>query len=274
MSTEMRHLEIMEVLKKDTAINVSDLARLLHVSESTIRRDLDELEVKGLVRRIFGGAVLNTEVVPEPSFQTRQITHQSEKEAIGKAAAAWVRDGDVLFIDGGTTTPCIISHLLDHKDLTIITCGINVVTAIPTSHPGINVILVGGALHLETQSITGPMALESLRIYGLRCNKAIIACTAVSAERGATNRTLERIPLKRMAMEISHHTAVVADGSKVGKGALGIICPIDAVHVLFTDHSAPEEALERIQESGVRVVVAGQEATGGNEKGVARAFSE
>jgi DeoR/GlpR family transcriptional regulator of sugar metabolism len=264
MSTEIRHIQIMEELRKDTAVIVRDLAQRLDVSESTVRRDLDELEGKGLVRRIFGGVVLNTDVIPEPPFHTRQITHSKEKDRIGKAAANWVRDGDVVFIDGGTTTPFIIPHLLDHKGLTIITCGVNVATAVPTIRDNISVILVGGSLHLETQSITGPMALESLRIYGLRCNKAIIACTAVSAELGATNRTLERIPLKRMAMEISQKTAFVADGSKIGKGALGIICPIDAVHVLFTDSSAPKQDLVRIHDCGVKVVVADQE-TGGKE---------
>lgn len=258
MSTEIRHLQIMEALRKDTVIITRDLAKRLDVSESTIRRDVDELESNGLVRRIFGGVVLNTKVIPEPSFQTRQVTHRKEKERIGKVAAEWICNGDVVFIDGGTTTPFIIPNLLNHKDISIITCGLNIASAISPTSQNINVILVGGAVHLETQSITGPMALESLKIYGLRCNKAIIACTAISAELGATNRTLERIPLKRMAIEISQEMAIVADGSKIGKCALGIICPIDATHVLFTDGSAPKEDLARIRDCGVEVVLTDQ----------------
>jgi DeoR family myo-inositol catabolism operon transcriptional repressor len=240
----------------------------LEVSESTVRRDLDEMVVKGLVRRIFGGVVLNSDVIPEPPFQTRQVTHRQEKDSIGRAAAAWVQDGDVVFIDGGTTTPFVIPYLLNHQNLTIITCGVNVATAIPIHRDNISVILVGGALHLETQSITGPMALESLRIYGLRCNKALVACTAVSAQLGATNRTLERIPLKRMAMEISQQTAILADGSKIGKGALGIISSMDAIHMLITDSTAPQEELDRIQECGVKVVVADHETNGKEAPGL------
>lgn len=78
------------------------------------------------------------------------------------------------------------------------------------------------------------------------------------------NRTLERIPLKRMAMDISQQTAILADGSKIGGSALGIICPTDAVHVLFTDNSAPKEELARIKKCGVRVIVA-NEGTGEKE---------
>jgi DeoR/GlpR family transcriptional regulator of sugar metabolism len=258
MNMDLRHTRIVEALRKDTAINVRDLARRLEVSESTVRRDLDELEEKGQVRRIFGGVVLNTDVIPEPSFHARQIIHRKAKDAIGRAVASWICDDDVLFIDGGTTTPFIIPYLMDRKGITIVTCGVNVATAIPPNHGGINVILVGGLLHVETQSITGPMAIESLRIYGLRCNKAIIACTAFSAEGGVTNRTLERIPLKKKGMEIAKQTAVVADGSKIGKNSLGIICPTTDVSMLFTDNSARREDLDLIRDSGVKVVVANE----------------
>jgi DeoR/GlpR family transcriptional regulator of sugar metabolism len=252
----VRHAQIMEILRTQPTALVKDLAERLDVSASTIRRDLDELESKGLVQRIFGGVVLESGNGQEPPFQVRQVTHSKEKDQIGKAAAGWVQDGEVVFIDGGTTTPFIIPYLIERNGITIITCGVNVATAIPINRNNISVILVGGVLNIQTQSITGPMALESLRIYGLKCDKAIIACTAVSAELGATNRTIERIPLKRMAMQISGETAFVADGAKIGKSALGNICPIDAIQVLFTDCSAPQEEVEHIRERGAKVVVA------------------
>jgi DeoR/GlpR family transcriptional regulator of sugar metabolism len=199
-------------------------------------------------------------VAQELPFQIRQVIHSKEKNSIGKAAAAWVQNGDVVFIDGGTTTPFIIPYLLEHRGITIITCGVNVATAVPDGKDNISVILVGGELHVKTQSITGPMALESLRIFALKCNKAIISCTAVSADLGATNRTLERIPLKRMAIEISDETAIVVDGSKIGKDALGNIGPIETFQLLFTDRSAPPKELDRIRDCRVKVVVADENA--------------
>jgi len=246
----------MEILRAQPTALVKDLADRLGASSSSIRRDLNELESIGLVQRIFGGVILDPGAAQEPPFQIRQVIYSKEKDSIGKAAAAWIQNGDVVFIDGGTTTPFIIPYLLGHLGITIITCGVNVATAIPDGKDNISVILVGGELLVKTQSISGPMALESLRIYALKCNKAIIACTAVSAELGATNRTLERIPLKRMAIEISNETAMVADGSKIGKGALGNICPIETLQLLFTDCSAPPKDLDRIRDCGVKVVVA------------------
>ena len=109
---------------------------------------------------------------------------------------------------------------------------------------------------MESQSFTGPMALEALQIYDIRCDRAFISAGGVSAKYGVTNRILDRVPLKRKAMEISHEVTVVVDGSKIGVVTLGRVAPMESVHRLITDKSAPEKELQEIADRGVEIKMA------------------
>jgi DeoR/GlpR family transcriptional regulator of sugar metabolism len=253
--SRLRHVHILDVLREEAMVLVRDLAERFEVSESTIRRDLEELEAQGLVRRIYGGALLESQLQPEPPFELRQISHKEEKDLVGRAAAELVQDGDIIFIDGGTTTQFVVPYLLDRKNLTIVTCGLNIVCALSGSQH-ISTIVIGGELHVESQSFTGPMALEALQIYDIRCDRAFISAGGVSAKYGVTNRILDRVPLKRKALEISHEVTVVVDGSKIGVVTLGRVAPMESVHRLITDKSAPEKELQEIADRGVEIKMA------------------
>jgi len=250
-----RHVHILDILRDESMVLVRDLAKRTNVSESTIRRDLGELEAQGLVRRMYGGAILEDQSLIEPPFELRQISHKEEKDLVGQAAAELVKDGEVIFIDGGTTTQFIVPYLLDRQNLTVVTCGLNTAGALSGSR-NISTIVVGGELHVESQSFAGPLTLEALQIYGIRCDRAFIAAGGVSAKHGVTNRILDRIPVKRKAIEISHKVAVVVDGSKIGAVTLGLVVPIESVHHLVTDKSAPERELEEIAARGVEIKTA------------------
>ncbi len=253
-----RHFQVLEMLKQEPTALVRDLAVRMGVSESTVRRDLDDLESQGLVRRLYGGVVLQSQpqAQVEPPFEVREISQRREKDLIGRAAAALVQNGQVVFIDGGTTTEAIIPYLLERSNLTVVTCGLNIALALARA-PHVSTILIGGELHVPSQSFTGPLALEILEAYRLRCNLAFIGTGGVSAQYGVTNRILDRIQIKRRAMAMSQHTAVVADSTKIGVVTLGHVAPIEAVHYLITDDAAPQGELARIAARGVTVKVAG-----------------
>ncbi len=255
MINRPRHIRILDILKEEPMAMVRDLAERTNVHESTIRRDLDELEAQGVVRRIHGGAILETLAQIEPPFELRQISHKEEKDLVGRTAAELVRDGEVIFIDGGTTTQFIVPYLLDRQNLTVVTCGLNIASALSGSKH-ILTIVVGGELHVESQSFAGPLTLEALRIYNIRCDRAFIGAGGVSAEHGVTNRILDRVPLKRKAMEISSKVAVVADGSKIGVVTLGHVAPIESFDHLVTDKSAAKKELEEIAARGVEIRIA------------------
>jgi len=248
----VRHLNILNILRESPTESIKDLAARLGVSQSTIRRDLDELEVQGLARRVFGGAILEKQALNEPPFELREILHASEKDKISCAAAEFISDGDMIFIDGGTTTQFIVPYLSTKKDLTVVTCGLNIAYEL-NRFDNITTFVVGGELHKDSHSISGTLAVAILDIYKFRFSKAFMTANAISAEHGVTNRILDRIPLKRKAMESCQQSIFLLDGSKIGKAALGQIAPIANVSVLVTDVSAPEKELNKIRAQGVDI---------------------
>ncbi|MEN4010519.1 MAG: DeoR/GlpR family DNA-binding transcription regulator [Chloroflexota bacterium] len=256
----VRHLNILNILKENSTANIKDLAERLNISQSTIRRDLDELAHQGMVRRVFGGAILEQQNWNEPPFELRETLHAVEKDRLARRAAELVQDGDIIFIDGGTTTQFIVPYLANKMNLTVVTCGLNVAYKLNRLQ-NINTYVVGGELHTDSHSISGALALAVLDVYKIRCSKALIAASAVSAQFGVTNRILDRIPLKRKAIEISQQAFVLADGSKVGTVALGQIAPITDFAALVTDASAPEEEIEAIRALGVDVLIAEETTT-------------
>lgn len=251
----LRHLKIMELASVSSFVQVADLAERFDVSESTIRRDLTDLEETGFVRRVHGGAFIEAQPDIEPPFELRQVSHQEEKDLVGRAAAQLVQDGETIFIDGGTTTPFIVPHLQHRQNLTVLTIGLNVATAL-ARNPNISTLLVGGELHIESQAFTGPLTLKAFRMFELYCDWAFISAGGVSAGSGVTNRILDRIPIKREAIEISRKVAVVVDGSKIGVGSGGWVIPMERVDLLFTDNSAEKDELDMIRALGVDVIMA------------------
>jgi DeoR/GlpR family transcriptional regulator of sugar metabolism len=238
----VRHLNILNILKESPTESIKDLAARLNISSSTVRRDLDELEAQGLVRRVFGGAILEKQNWSEPPFEIRETLHSREKDRIACVAAELILDGDIIFIDGGTTTQFIVPYLSTKKNVTVVTCGLNVAYELNRLE-NITTFVVGGELHKDSHSISGALAVAMLDIYKFRFSKAFIAASAVSAEHGVTNRLLDRIQLKRKAMEISQQSIVLADGSKIGTVALGQIAPITDISTLVTGTSAPEQEM-------------------------------
>lgn len=251
----VRHLNILNILKESPTESINDLAARLNISSSTVRRDLDELEAQGLVRRVFGGAILEKQNWSEPPFEIRETLHSREKDRIACVAAELILDGDIIFIDGGTTTQFIVPYLSTKKNVTVVTCGLNVAYELNRLE-NITTFVVGGELHKDSHSISGALAVAMLDIYKFRFSKAFIAASAVSAEHGVTNRLLDRIPLKRKAMKVSQQSIVLADGSKIGTVALGQIAPITEISTLVTDMSASEQEINAIRAQGVDVRIA------------------
>jgi DeoR family fructose operon transcriptional repressor len=257
MPSKPRQFQELEILREKPVALVRDLAARMAVSESTIRRDLAELQTQGLVRRLYGGAVLEDGASDheEPPLDASRGSCQRGKDLIGRTAAEMVADGDIIFLDGGTTARAIVPHLLQRHDLTVVTCGLDIATALADA-AHIHTIVIGGELDIESQCFVGPLATEAFQMYHLRCNKAFLEAGGVSAEHGITNRLLGRVALKRKALEIAQRAIVVAEGSKIGHTRLGFVCPIAAIDCLVTDASAPEDELARIRVQGVQVTIA------------------
>jgi DeoR/GlpR family transcriptional regulator of sugar metabolism len=249
---------ITEQVLAEHTVYVKDLARRYGVSESSIRLDLGELEARGVLERTHGGAILARRLDGRPlairaPLETRRQLLAAEKEAIGRAAAALVADGDTLFIDGGSTTWQVARCLGERRGLTVIT---NSLSLIPDLLPSdARIYVTGGLVEREFATLLGELAAETVGRF--RVAKAILGIDGITADQGLSVTDLDVAAAKRRMMASAEQTIVVADHSKLNRVSLYAVAPVAAAAVLVTDAGAPPEILESLAALGPRVVPAG-----------------
>jgi DeoR/GlpR family transcriptional regulator of sugar metabolism len=259
MYTSERIKEIFGILNTDSSVSVAELASRFGVSRATIRRDLNKLSKTGVVERTYGGAVksppLNvSQILAEAPYHERRSSCDEQKNRIGRAAADEVQNGETIFIDGGTTTECLIGHLKTKQKLTVVTYALNIMYAL-SKFDTIRIIGLGGVLHHSSLTFGGVLVDTVIRTFNIQCDKGFVAAGGVSAEFGISNIDLEQIPLKLLAMNSSHQVILLADSSKVGNNATALVAPINKIHKLITDDGAPQSELEAIRKQGVSVKI-------------------
>ncbi len=247
-----RRQKILKLIQQDSRVSVTELASCFGVSRASIRRDLNELHHAGLLQRTYGGALRLNSTSSEAPFSVREVSYREEKTRIGEFAAQLVRPGETIFVDGGTTTECMLPYLANKTNITVVTYGLNIAARL-AGYEHITVIVVGGTLHHRSLTIGGMLALESLHAYSMRFHYTFLAASGVSVEGGITNASFEEIPMKRRAIEAAQQTILLADSSKVGVVAAGLIAPVQKVHRLVTDVKASAREIEGLRQLGVIV---------------------
>ncbi len=249
---EYRHRQILAILEQRPAVYAQELATMLQASVSTIRRDLQELQIAGQLRRVHGGAF--AEMDGETEFGLRLCAHRQAKQAICWAVAEHIHSGMVLFIDGGTTTELLIPLLVNKVDLTIVTCGLNIALHL-TRYPYLNTILLGGEVHAKSRTVVGMLPTSQLESFNMRFDVSLISTAGISAEHGATNRMIERLALKKKAIANSTHSYLLCDSSKVGCTYLGQVAPLSQFRACFVDEAVPPEHKKSLQKAGNMIFV-------------------
>jgi DeoR/GlpR family transcriptional regulator of sugar metabolism len=250
---EERQQLIVEAVRDNRRVIVSELSQRFDVSEVTIRRDLRELASQGALRLAHGGAVMAAPAPPEPPVVQRMSRAESCKECIGRAAAKLVSDGDSVFIGSGSTTAHVARHLADRRDLTVVTNALNVATELSTAR-GVTVVVTGGMMRASELSLVGHIAEQSLR--EVRVDKVIMGMQAISLAEGMTNDYLPEVMTDRTIIEMAPELIVVADHTKFGKVASAYVAPVERVTTLVTESETDPETLARLEEMGIRVIVA------------------
>jgi DeoR/GlpR family transcriptional regulator of sugar metabolism len=227
---------------------------MLNVSEATIRRDLEWLESEGIVERTHGGAILSQRVNLEPTYIHRALRHPEEKRKIGAAAAAQIEDGDIVFVNSGTTTTQIIRNIRNNANITVITNNLS--AAIEIGEAGFEIILLGGSFQPKSNSVAGRFAVENLsKVYA---NKAFIGTDGMSLKYGCTVPSNAEAEVVRLMLERTHGpVTVVADYSKWGAVSNYEIARIDQIHRLITDENFDPLALVALTARSIDVVLAG-----------------
>jgi len=251
---EERWQQILTVLAEHGRIRVPLLAARLHVSEATVRRDLEAMQARGMLQRTHGGAVLPPPAAFEVSFDESQTRALAEKRAIGRRAAAMVRDGDSIIIESGSTTLEFARCLGTFQRLTVLTNSLVIAREL-SNHEGIEVMLLGGTLRRQSASLVGPWVSEILQ--GMRVDNAFIGSNGISADFGLSAPNPFTAASRRAMIDAARRRIALADHSKLGIESLYRVAPLSALHTLVTDAGGEEESLVPLREAGVEIVIAG-----------------
>jgi len=252
MLNEERQRAILELLRRDGRVLVVDLARQFHISQVTIRKDLDILHVKGQIHRTHGGALPARDgALEDPTLREKEKLHRKEKLQIAAAAARMVSKGQVVILDSGTTTTAIARALRNFQNLTIITNAVNI--AAELSGSALEVILTGGSLRKNSFSLVGPLAEETL--HKLHADVLFLGVDGFDVQYGVSTPNLLEAKVNRAMIEISKTAVAVCDSSKFGKRSLSLIAPTSSLQHVITDSGVPKAELSALKKSGVEVTV-------------------
>jgi DeoR/GlpR family transcriptional regulator of sugar metabolism len=256
-----RRQRLVAFVEQSNGATVAELSEQLGVSQATVRRDLARLEQQELIERAHGGAAPRTRRrtadFPEPPVLRRASLQVEEKRAIGRVAADYVADGDVVIISGGTTTAEMIPNLAGRRELTIITNALNIASLL-AQHRNITVIMLGGALRHSELSVLGALTEDALK--NIRADKLFLGTPAIHVDYGLSADDMTEVQSDRHIMAAAREITVLADHTKFGKIATMRQVPIERVQRLITDWQTPESAITALRKQGVEVIEAGRES--------------
>ena len=243
---------ILELLASDGTLDVSELATQFEVSEATIRRDLQDLEVQHLLRRTHGGAEARG-LSYELPMRYKAARQHDEKVRIARVAAQQVTDGMVIGLTGGTTTTEIARQLANSEGLTLVTNALNIAFEMVV-RPRLKVVVTGGVARSESYELVGPLAESTL--VDINLDLVFVGVDGISLEAGLTTHHEVEARTNRDLINRSRHVTVVADSSKIGRIAFARICEIDRVDELVTDTTADASVVAGLEDAGLKVILA------------------
>lgn len=246
-----RRNRLLELIRQRGFASLPDLAGVLRVSESTVRRDLDFLEESGAAQRTHGGAFYTGPSPKLPHFEIRQSAQWEKKRQIAAAAAMLIEDGDTVLLDGGSTT-YELAQCLIHRPLQIVTNSLPVATLF-TSSDTVDLVIVGGYVHARTGVSLGPYANQMLADLNVR--RAVLSVAGIN-DRGYYNSNLLLVETERAMMHAADEVIVVADSTKFGHRNLAHLCELQRVQSLVVDDQITDHWKNKLTSAGVRLVVA------------------
>ena len=247
MLARERQSFILERLRERGAVRVSDLTRMLAVSDMTVRRDLDLLERQGLLDKVHGGATApGRPSTDEPGFEAKSARERREKDAIATLAAEMVRPGSAVGLSAGTTTWTLAHRLREVSDLTVVTNSVQIATVFYASpRPDQTIVLTGG-VRTPSDALVGPIADATLR--SLNLDIVFLGVHGMDSRTGFTSPNLLEAETSRALARSARRLAVVADRTKWGVVGISTIAALAEADVLVTDSGIDPGALAELTE--------------------------
>lgn len=250
--TERRRL-IRDLVQEQGEVDFASLAGRFQVSEMTVRRDVDALEVEGLVRKVMGGAIATGKFV-EPTFESRMGAESVGKEHIGATVANLLHHKETVILDSGSTALAVARAIRGRRlELTVVTPSVLVAVEL-ADEPGTTVVLTGGTVRPGEHSLIGDDAVSALRRYN--CDTFVMGVSGVDATRGYSDYHRDESAVKRAAIESADRLIVVVDRTKLGRAHLAQVAPLAAADLLVTDAAPDSDVIRAAEAAGVRTVFA------------------
>lgn len=254
MLAAQRQEQILERLRNEGSVRVTDLVGDLSVSDMTVRRDLDALEVRGALRKVHGGAVApegpRTE---EPGFAAKSTLQAAQKHAIARAVAELVEPHSAVGLSAGTTTALVAEYLRETPGLTVITNSLHVAEVFHRSERSDQAVALTGGFRTPSDALVGPLALTSVR--GINLDTLVLGVHGMAERAGFTTPNLMESDTDHALVESAETLVVAADSSKWGTVGLSTIAPLDRCDVLVTDDGLAPDARRTLEDHVGRLVV-------------------
>jgi DeoR family transcriptional regulator of aga operon len=247
-----RQMRIRKLVEEQGRSTVPELSMMFEVSEATIRRDLEELDGRGWIRRAHGGAIRLERAAKEPPIIQRISEQQEAKARIGREAAKMIEDGETIFLGSGTTVLEVVRHLPQDLHLTVITNSLPIINEL-VERDRVELIVIGGMLRQSELSMVGHIAEQAVREF--RADRVFMGMRAIDASHGFTNDYLPETMTDRAILNIAPQIIIVADHTKFGRLSSVLVAPVTAAHVIITDKETPQEIVSELEELGLEIRV-------------------
>jgi DeoR/GlpR family transcriptional regulator of sugar metabolism len=235
MLAQQRQQTIVDLVRQDGAVRVSELVRRFGVSDMTIRRDLELLADRGLVMKVHGGATAE-----EPGFLAKSVVQQREKQAIAQGAAGLVRPGMAVALSAGTTTWTLAQRLIHTPNLTIVTNSLPVADVFHRLGRGDQTVVLTGGVRTPSDALVGPVAVAAIR--SLNVDLLMLGVHGMSAHAGFTTPNLMEAETDRALVAAAGRLIVLADATKWGIVGISTIARLDDADALITDSALDASA--------------------------------
>lgn len=246
-----RRNHIIDILQKDKRVVVNKLSDLFHVTEETIRRDLEKLEKEGIAKKTYGGAILNESVYVDLPYTIRKKTNVVNKKYIADIACSLIKDGDHIMLDNSSTAVYISENLKHKKNLTIITNSIEILLEL-SDVAGWKVLSTGGILKEGALALVGYQAEKMISTYHV--DKAIVSCKGVDMKKGITDSNESDAHIKKLMLDSANQKILAVDSSKFDKISFTKIVDLSDIDYIVTDEEIDAEWKQNLESLDLQVL--------------------
>lgn len=245
-----RRNEIFATIQQERRVVVSDLSQIYNVTEETIRRDLEKLEKEGLVKKTYGGAVINESINVDLPYNIRKKSNISDKQYIAKIISTMIEDGDHIMVDASSTALYVVKYIKTKKNITLITNSIEILLDL-SDMTGWKVLSTGGLLKEGSLSLVGYQAEKMLKTFHV--DKAIISCKGVDIESGFTDSNEMEVQVKKTMLNSAKQKILAVDNSKFDKVSFMQIGDFSDIDIIVTDKELEQRWQQTLETAGIDI---------------------